>query len=389
MHIGKALTFIQPLLKGGEIVGSIRFGICVLLLMSSYVSAHDGSEDKLDGHELILVPGFDNTPARNSGLLSPPLVDHVDFGFSYPMNKHIDEEGGAGRALYLHLKNKGKCAESCVLFTVSTGDLVARYFIENQKYWAMEDGIEPFNVVATIDFVGAGGGVEALEFTHLGELADFLFELLEGVPFSNFLGPVAQDLIPSHARNIATNFSSQRVPRFRVSANFLETIGAIFPFMPSLVNDGLVAAHSSCGVNKQALFINSCDDDVNYYGETRGSLIPTIGPKDVGADLWDFHYPVIMASGLHNHGSVGLNIRQGDITYVDKKVNKGGVGFKFSVDDFEVWGPYYPVKWGWKGRWPFRYWGVTKWDRDLLYRKQWIKGNSINEIVHDKFVGKF
>jgi len=349
------------------------------------VTAHNIDEKTLGGHELILVKGFDNTPQKDSGALPPPLSDHVDFGFNFPMDKHIDEEDGAGRALYKYLKQNNKCAESCVLFNVSTGDLVTRYFIENQKYWAMEDGIEPFNVVATIDFVGAGGGVEAAEFGHLGSVMDYLYDFIG----NSFLGPVAQDLIPSHARNIANNFYSHGVPRFRISANFLETAGAIFPFMPSLVNDGLVAAHSTCGVNKQALFINSCVDNVNYYGETKGSLIPNLGPNQFGAKQWDYHYPVIMTSGLYNHATIGLNIKQGGITHINKTVNKDGVGFNFSVDNTEIYGPYYPVQWGWKGSWPFRYWGVTKWDRDLIYRKQWIKGNSVNEIIHDKFVGKF
>lgn len=55
--------------------------------------------------------------------------------------------------------------------------------------------------------------------------------------------------------------------------------------------------------------------------------------------------------------------------------------------DFEIWGPWYPVKWGWIGSFPFAYWGVTEWDRDLIYRKYKDKYNPEN-LVAKEFKGK-
>jgi hypothetical protein len=52
------------------------------------------------------------------------------------------------------------CSPGCIFVTHSTGDLVARYLIENQETWLENAGLSPLNIVATFDIAGAGGGSE-------------------------------------------------------------------------------------------------------------------------------------------------------------------------------------------------------------------------------------
>ena len=70
------------------------------------------------------------------------------------------------------------CNPGCIFVTHSTGDLVARYIIENQETWLENAGLAPLNIVATFDIAGAGGG---------SELADLAVSVAQGTENWTFI----------------------------------------------------------------------------------------------------------------------------------------------------------------------------------------------------------
>ena len=352
----------------------------------------------LAGMETILVKGYNQAPDNIEGLGTT-----IDAGFIYDEQLHIDYvKSGGGRDLYEYLRGAPnqqanwpvKCKRECVFVTVSTGDLVTRVFLENQKAWAAEDGIAPFNVITTIDFVGAGGGTEVANWWLVTgpDGREFFQNTLRSlgidppdIPF----GDAAEDLQPGNARSMATRFSEQRVPRFRISVR-PDLIGHTpLGYINVRAHDLLVPAHSTCGVNDNLRLLNSCVDHVGYDGETHdlGIKLHHDGPGTFGRGHYPYHYPIVMGTGFWNHFMTSGQNNLGPLTYVEKNRRAMGTGFNFNnyADVTQINGipykEYYNCRWTW--------WGPrcdSRWVTPILYRRQQLKGqSSIVDLVGKTF----
>ncbi|MDN3612355.1 hypothetical protein ACODM8_12345 [Vibrio ostreicida] len=203
------------------------------------------------------------------------------------------------------------CQPGCVFVTHSTGDLVARYILDNQANWLSSAGLTPLNIVATFDFAGAGGG---------SELSDILVNVFEGGGVLNeamryalalWLGEmpnkenagVLNDLKVSNARQIA-RLSEHRIPRIRFVGNGTDYLKTTSVFLPGN-DDGVVAAHSACGAADPGRY-NSCSTRLAMNGKmvSQNRGVSSFMPE---------HYPFIMGNG-YSHSDVVGEKHKGKVT---------------------------------------------------------------------------
>ena len=357
----------------------------------------------LAGMETILVRGFGNGPDNLDA-----LGITVDNGFVYDVSLHIDYvspvygESGGGRDLYEYLRGAPdqaaewpvKCQQECMVISKSMGDLVTRVFLENQKAWAAEDGIAPFNVIATIDFVGTSGGSEVANWWLLAgpDGREFFQNTLSSLGISPPdlpLGDSLDDMRPGIARAMATRFDEHRVPRFRISVR-PDVIGETpLGYINVRNHDLLVPAHSSCGVNDSIRLLNSCVDHVGYSGVTHnlGIKLHHDGPGTFNRGLWPYYYPIVMGSGFWNHQSSTDNTLAGPMIYVEKKLDAQGVGFDFDgfAEKTVINGIPYKELYNCRLTW----WGPScdsRWVTPILYRRQQLKNaDSIVDLIGKTF----
>lgn len=205
------------------------------------------------------------------------------------------------------MSQSGLCQQGCVLVTHSTGDLIARHIIENQRNWLLNAGLEPLNIVATIDFAGAGGG---------SELADIAINVADGSGFTNaamryaaslWLGitprsgnlGVVNDLRVANARNLARS-PSARVPRLRFVGDSSDFWGVTAPFLPGN-DDGVVAAHSACGASQPSNF-TSCTPSMNFDGRITNV-------SNGVTQFMPYHYPIAMGADYSHSGVIAAAYR--------------------------------------------------------------------------------
>ncbi len=243
------------------------------------------------------------------------------------------------------LSEKNTCNNGCILVTHSTGDLVARYILDNQDNWLHSAGLKPLNIVATFDFAGAGGG---------SELADVAINVSEGggsfnsamqyaislwlgeYPDANNTG-VLNDLKVENARQLAP-LPSGRVPRIRFAGNGSDFWSATSGFLPGN-DDGVVSAHSSCGSSKAGSY-SSCSSEVGFNGEVSGQ-------SDAVTQFMPNHFPLMMGDDYSHGGLIG-NVWKGTVTAAAPSVAMKN-GIKLNVDTKDewswlAWGTYRYVK---------------------------------------------
>ncbi len=283
---------------------------------------------QLAGHNVILVHGFQfsdlQNPPSDSEVLNRRLMpefwqQRAEGRLNWSSAERV--EGGITQQIFEQAKQmaqQGTCNNGCVIVTHSTGDLVTRYFLENQESWMRNAGLEPLDIVAVLDFAGAGGGTElanlAVDIASSGSVPDWIKQAISGLFGMNLstadiseLG-VAQDLYVSAARSLATAPSD--IPRLRFSGsggNFL--INTIIPG----ADDATVPAHSSCGASSPAA-IDSCSNHVKYSGK----LTNVNGPSG----LMHHHYPILMSKDA-DHGQVIKDEAKGKISFVLNNFNAG------------------------------------------------------------------
>lgn len=299
---------------------------------------------QIAGHNVILVHGFVITdlvkPPTTAEVLSrrkvsPYWQDRAEGYLNWSGAERL--EGGIARMVFEQAKGyaaQGLCNNGCVLVTHSTGDLVTRYFMQNQANWMRNAGLQPLKIIATIDYAGAGGGTDLADVAVAAANSEYVPEPLKwaagavlgldlNVTDYKDLGVVI-DLQTSVARSHA--MASNGVPRLRVSANGgdLTEIGmgqvrTITKTMIRGADDTVVPAHSSCGASAPDA-IESCSNIVNYAGK-RNSVF---GPRGL---LYN-HFPVLMAPG-YDHFNIIKDEQHGLVTYVLNNFSAGlGVDFR-------------------------------------------------------------
>ena len=301
---------------------------------------------QIAGHNVVLVHGFQfddlsNKPSDaevlNRQLIPEYWQDRAEARLGWNSAKRV--EGKISELVFEQAKQlsiQGTCTDGCVLVTHSTGDLVTRYFLAHQELWLQNEGLEPLDIIAVLDFAGAGGGTElaslAVNIASDGSIPDWIKQAVAGVFGLNLstddisdLG-VLQDLDVSAARNLA--MMPNDIPRLRFSGSGGNAL--IHPLIPGK-DDAVVPAHSSCGASSPE-GIDSCSNQVSYSGK----IASVNGPDGL---LFN-HFPVLMTQNA-DHGQVIRDEATGQVTFVNNDFNAGlDVDFeteKKSVPWWQVW----------------------------------------------------
>lgn len=303
---------------------------CMLGLMSLLSwSAHA----QLAGKNVILVHGLQTSQLMREQVTDAQVEQEGADYWNEFWNQYADDRldwssksrlGGdtAVRAYnkVIEWAQTGFCREGCIFVTHSTGDLVVRYLLDKQDVWTQAAGLPELNVLAVLDFAGAGGGSELADLAI--DVADggSLLEWSVSKAVSAYLGfdvtpstlGVLEDLRPTVARQTATAPSS--VPRLRFVGGGTEYFGLTGGFLPG-TDDGVVALHSACGGNAIAK-VDSC---VNYRA-LDGKASSVRAPSG----LWHNHYPVLMGKKTHHGGTVRQQTGV-ELAYVNANFNAAGV----------------------------------------------------------------
>jgi len=307
-----------------------RFATLLALVVTALL-APAAVQAKLAGYNVIAVHGFIATdllqPPTDAELLSRRAI--ADYwvqrseGF---LNWSGAErlEGKIASMVFQQAKGyarQGLCDNGCILVTHSTGDLVARYFMQNQATWMRNAGLPPLKIIATLDFAGAGGGTDLADVAVAAANSEYVPDpmkwaagMMLGLDLDitdyDELGVVI-DLQTSVARTHA--MAPNSIPRLRFSASGgdLTEIGmgqvrTITKTMIRGADDTVVPAHSSCGASAPDA-IESCSSSVSYAGKRTWQYGP--------AGLLYNHFPLLMGA-TYDHFSITRDVRQGQVTYV-------------------------------------------------------------------------
>jgi len=304
-------------MKLPKTVKALASAVSLVAAMGASVSAHA----QIAGHNVILVPGFQfndlkNKPSDeevyNRQLIPEFWQNRAEARLGWSSAERV--EGRISEQLFEQAKQlsmQGTCSNGCVIVTHSTGDLVLRYFLENQEVWMMNAGLEPLEIIAVLDFAGAGGGTElaslAVNVATNASIPDWIKQAVSGA-FGLDLSQsdisdlgVVQDLNVSAARNLA--LTPNDIPRLRFAGN---GGNALIKPLISGSDDATVPAHSSCGASAPEA-IDSCANSVSFTGK----LTSVNGPDG----LMYNHYPILM-SNKADHGQVIRDEATGPVTYV-------------------------------------------------------------------------
>ncbi|RUO34713.1 hypothetical protein CWE14_01545 [Aliidiomarina soli] len=301
---------------------SIAMGI---LLITAMPAAADS------GYPVVLIHGF-----QPHQLQAQPNADQVELdGAAYwdeywgpraaaridwPSHQRVTQQISTQYVWpkLQELSSSGLCRDGCLLVTHSTGDLIARHILENQRNWLENAGLEPLNFVATIDFAGAGGGSEladiAINVAEGGGLTNaamrYAISLWLGItPTQGNLG-VLSDLRVANARQLA-RLPDERVPRLRFVGDATDFWSVTAPFLPGH-DDGVVSAHSTCGAADVSNF-NSCSPTMNFSGRLTSM-------SNGVEQFMPYHYPIAMGSGYSHSGTIAAQ-HEGPLGSVQRLLN--------------------------------------------------------------------
>ncbi|MEE4250722.1 MAG: hypothetical protein V2I38_09055 [Alcanivoracaceae bacterium] len=306
---------------------------------------------QIAGHNVILVHGLVvedliKAPTKEELLSRRKVSDFWQARAEGYLNWSAADrlEGGIAEIVFEQAKRhsaEGLCSNGCVLVTHSTGDLVSRYFLAHQEAWLSSAGYAPLNIVATIDFAGAGGGTDLADIAVAAANSDYVplpMKLAAGAVLGMDLDVtdyrelgVVLDLTTSGARNHA-NWPNT-IPRLRFSVNGGEGVYvATKPFIRG-ADDTVVPAHSSCGASAPDA-IQSCSSNIAYEGKRSWQF----GPRG----LLPNHFPILMADN-YDHFTLVADQHKGNTTYVLNNFSAGlNVDFQTNTHTvtrrwWEVW----------------------------------------------------
>lgn len=311
----------------------------MLLTLTAAALFASAAQGQIAGKNVILVHGF-----QQGDLSNPPADDaevsrrgdaywqafwaaRAEARIDWASNDRV-EGRTAERAFaqMLSISQSGLCNSGCVLVTHSTGDLVARYILENQANWLRGAGAAPLTILTTLDFAGAGGGTELADLAVNVAYSDNWYDYPVRAALGAFLGVdpepgnlgVVNDLQPAVARNIGTSPSA--IPHLRFVGGGSSYGGITKPFIKG-TDDGVVPLHSACGATTAGSF-DSCIGNVDLDGKRTSVKAP-------GARYYN-HYPVLMSRGI-NHGAVVDNTTGNAMTYAFNNLNANGVAVNFDT----------------------------------------------------------
>jgi hypothetical protein len=292
---------------------------------------------QIAGYNVLLVHGFQfgdlsskpsDAEVYNRDLISDYWLQRSEGKLNWSSAERV--EGRISEQVFEQAKAisaQGTCSNGCVIVLHSTGDQVMRHFLANQESWLSSAGYEPLNIVATIDFGGAGGGTDFADLAvgivanqsvpqWIKDTIGFFLGLDLSASDMSDLG-VVQDLTYSGARSIS--MQPNDIPRLRFSGSGGNTNP--LKLLLSGYSDGVVPASSSCGSSSPA-GITSCSSSVGYSGQ--------IASRNGPSGLLFNHFPVLM-SKHYDHGGLKDDNPRGKVTYVYNNFNAGGLNVDFST----------------------------------------------------------
>ena len=299
---------------------------------------------QIAGHNVLLVHGFQfgdlsskpsDAEVYSRDLISDFWRDRAEGKLNWSSAERV--EGKISEQIFEQAKvysEQGTCNNGCVIVLHSTGDQVIRHFLANQESWMRNAGYEPLDIVATIDFGGAGGGTDfadlavgAVSSSSVPQWIKDTIGFFVGLDLSSSdmsdLG-VVQDLTYSGARSIS--MQPNDIPRLRFSGSGGNTNP--LKVLISGYSDGVVPASSSCGSSSPA-GISSCSNNVGYSGVRKSRN----GPDG----LLHNHFPVLM-SKHYDHGGLKDDEARGKVTYVYNDFNAGlNVDFSTYTQSIPWW----------------------------------------------------
>lgn len=328
---------------------NIAFSLLFMMAIGLLTSFSAFSKD----YKVILIHGFQPEQLLNAsgtdvisdgaGYWSSYWGDLADERIDWPSYERIEGKI-ASDWVWPKLKQFSQsnlCASGCVFVTHSTGDLVARYIIDNQENWLLNEGLQPLNIVATFDISGAGGGSELADIavsTLVGvaswnPLVDTALEWWLGRDIREATG-VLNDLKVNNARNIAPTPDTS-TPRLRFIADGDDFFGATSLFIPGN-DDGVVATHSSCGGSQPGSF-GSCSSSIALDGQITEQ-------NDSVPGLMAYHYPLLMSVN-YSHNNLRDATARGEVTVALSEANFDGKTVSFNTFDETTgtwfWKKYY------------------------------------------------
>ncbi|WP_102505866.1 hypothetical protein [Salinivibrio kushneri] len=303
----------------------------VLLMLAAIFSA--SAFAAIGPYKVVLIHGFqpdqlqsrpdhDQVAQDGANYWQDYWLQYADARIDWPAHERIE---GKIASDYLwpalkRLSEQETCLSGCLLVTHSTGDLVARYLLDNQENWLTNAGLEPLNIVGTFDFAGAGGGVElaniAVNVTEGGGWLNHAMKKavslwMGQLPSKGNIG-VLNDLKVANARQLAM-WPDNRVPRIRFVGNGSDFLGATSPFIPGS-DDGVVAAHSACGAADADAF-DSCSTAIEFDGQL------DYVHKGVRRFM-PSHYPLLMGD-KYSHLTIFNPWHKGKVTATDPELVLG------------------------------------------------------------------
>ncbi len=284
---------------------------------------------QIAGHNVLLVHGFQfgdlsskpsDAEVYSRELISDFWLQRAEGKLNWSSAERV--EGKISQQIFEQAKvysAQGTCSNGCVVVIHSTGDQVMRHFLANQEVWMTNAGYEPLNIIATIDFGGAGGGTDFADLA-VGIVANSSVPQFIKDTIGFFLGldlsasnmsdlGVVQDLTYSGARSIS--MQANDIPRLRFSGSGGNTNP--LKLLLSGASDGVVPASSSCAASSPAA-IDSCSKSISYSGKRTSQN----GPNGL---LYN-HFPVLM-SKHYDHGGLKEDSVRGVATYVYNNFNAG------------------------------------------------------------------
>ena len=274
----------------------------------------------IGGHNVVLIHGFQPDNLL-SGQASVSEIDansdeywaefwsgRADAQIGWDSTERI--EGGIAQDVFRQIKDIARseiCDNACIYVTHSTGDLVARYALENQDRWLTAAGLQPFDVIATVDLAGAGGGTNLANLgISTSESDSFLLspvnKAVEAFVGFNADDPdnlgVVNDLQTSIARNTA--ISPNDVPRLRIAGGGSDFFGLTGPFVKGN-DDGVVSMASSCG-SVSVSGVDSCISQRAADGEVKNTNAPD--------GLYHNHLPFLMSDKAGHLNMLGSGDNQ-------------------------------------------------------------------------------
>lgn len=311
----------------------IRPVLAVSVLTALPVSA------QLAGKNVILVHGLQPGQLMQESLGAQQVeqdganywsafwLQHADDRLDWSSKQRLQQ--GIAESAYNKVMNwarSGFCEQGCVLVTHSTGDLVTRMVLDQQDVWTEAEGLKPLNILAVLDFAGAGGGSELAQLAVDVAGSESWLTAPIRAAVNAYLGftvtpeklGVLEDLRPVVARQTA--IGAGPVPRLRFVGGGNEYYGSTGGFLPG-TDDGVVALHSSCGGN-QIEAIDSCVSFRALDGEQTSVSAPQ--------GLYVNHYPVLMGSDTHHGGTIG-DQRGVTLSYASNNLS-AGVNFSVATE---------------------------------------------------------